>query len=46
MSKRPLPAIFAASLLALSANTLAAGDARVLRVCADPNNLPFSNARG
>ncbi len=21
-------------------------DARTLRVCADPNNLPFSNARG
>lgn len=29
----------------IAAATACAGPARVLRVCADPNNLPFSNAR-
>ena len=33
-------------LLALLAAAPALGAKRVLRVCADPNNLPFSNARG
>jgi mxaJ protein len=39
----------AAALLAIALHpsTASAADARpVLRVCADPNNLPFSNARG
>jgi len=37
----------AGSLVALGAKARADhGHARVLRVCADPNNLPFSNRRG
>lgn len=32
--------------LLLVAASLAASNAPVLRVCADPNNLPFSNAKG
>ena len=34
------------SLLMIGALALSAGKERVLRVCADPNNLPFSNDRG
>jgi quinoprotein dehydrogenase-associated probable ABC transporter substrate-binding protein len=34
-----------AALLALMTAMACAGPSRVLRVCADPNNLPFSNAR-
>ena len=30
---------------ALTLSTLSAAEPRVLRVCADPNNLPFSNAK-
>jgi mxaJ protein len=32
--------------LAMAASAHGAGRAAALRVCADPNNLPFSNARG
>ena len=50
MSSRCRPARAAAALLALAAPALADEGAydRVteLRVCADPNNLPFSNDRG
>lgn len=50
MSSRCRPIKFAAALLALAAPALADEGAfdRVteLRVCADPNNLPFSNDRG
>ncbi len=47
---RPLPSAAAAALL-IAGLVLApvagwAAPRRVLRVCADPNNLPFSNARG
>ena len=36
-----------AALIVVSVSVVFAGGAeRVLRVCADPNNLPFSNARG
>jgi mxaJ protein len=36
----------AAALLAALWSTAATAEERVLRVCADPDNLPFSNARG
>src|SRR5690242_11446628 len=35
---------FLSSFLVLA--SLTAADQRILRVCADPNNLPFSNQRG
>ena len=38
-------ALAAAALLAVAAAQAPAGAKRVLRVCADPNNLPFSNER-
>ena len=34
------------SLLLFAASSLVAADGRVLRVCADPNNMPFSNQAG
>src|SRR6266403_2515188 len=34
------------NVLLLTAAACMAADQRVLRVCADPNNLPFSNSRG
>ena len=39
----PRPILLATALSLLFSNN---SDARELRVCADPNNLPFSNARG
>ena len=42
---RPLPRVRVAMLL-LSLVASSAAAARDLRVCADPNNLPFSNAAG
>jgi mxaJ protein len=42
----PLLPIAAALALMLYAAAGAAGPGRVLRVCADPDNLPFSNDRG
>ena len=38
-------ALFAAVLVAVATAQAPAGVRRVLRVCADPNNLPFSNER-
>ena len=38
--------VFAIAWLIASAALLANGEERVLRVAADPNNLPFSNERG
>lgn len=43
MTRAPLSIIAAVSLIALGGDADAAE--RELRVCADPNNLPFSNAR-
>jgi mxaJ protein len=40
------PAALLAVTVALVAAAATAESARVLRVCADPNNLPFSNDRG
>ena len=43
------PAVCRALMLVVSLGTIVLGtqaDARELRVCADPNNLPFSNERG
>ena len=42
---KPTPLCFRLVLLLLPWSLAAAGP-RVLRVCADPNNLPFSNDRG
>lgn len=42
MSKRPRPLAFALPLAALL--LAAPAGARELRICADPNNMPFSNA--
>src|SRR5438067_6357683 len=36
----------AALMMLLTTGSLHAADPRVLRVCADPNNLPYSNQRG
>ncbi|HSJ08228.1 MAG TPA: hypothetical protein VK936_16090, partial [Longimicrobiales bacterium] len=45
--RRAVPGLFAPVLAgALAACAADAGPARVLRVCADPNNMPFSNERG
>ncbi|MGE5537714.1 MAG: substrate-binding domain-containing protein [Gemmatimonas sp.] len=42
-----MSSLFRASALAVLAALIASGaDARTLRVCADPNNLPYSNERG
>lgn len=41
-----LAASVAAFTFGAEAFTLEEGDRRALRVCADPNNLPFSNKRG
>ena len=39
----PRPILLVAALSLLFSNN---SEARELRVCADPNNLPFSNAQG
>ncbi len=44
MSSR-CPRLLVSALLAAALPAMGAGE-RVLRVCADPNNLPFSNQRG
>lgn len=39
-------ALVAATALAAPLASAATGDDKVLRVCADPNNLPLSNDKG
>jgi mxaJ protein len=46
MSSRCLRSVACAAGLALLAAPARGSTPRVLRVCADPNNLPFSNRRG
>jgi mxaJ protein len=44
--KNPLCATCAALVLTLGGHNAAGAEPNVLRVCADPNNLPFSDASG
>jgi mxaJ protein len=46
LARAAIPAALLAATVALVAAASTAETARVLRVCADPNNLPFSNDRG
>lgn len=46
MSQRATTMSTAIIIMALLCGSLAAAPPRQLRVCADPNNLPFSNERG
>lgn len=46
MNHRPITMTTALVTMALLCGSLAAAPTRQLRVCADPNNLPFSNERG
>src|SRR5437762_3579377 len=43
--RRALPAVLIAAIVAITAPAHAA-EKPLLRVCSDPNNLPFSNDRG
>jgi mxaJ protein len=46
LARVAIPTTLLAAIAALVAAASTAETARVLRVCADPNNLPFSNERG
>lgn len=46
MNKRRLLSFVALAIMLMAPTAASAGSAPVLRVCADPNNLPYSNAAG